>query len=97
MPSAQSSWGNASATWGSYGFTWGDVGLISALQFGRLGAYRGFGEEEQQRVIELICIVKGIKFKQRKIITQNIKVSVKDIDMLVTEMNKIFVNIGIKK
>ena len=79
-------WGQANFSWSNNSFTWDDVVLVkAALGGGGVMAddmpWTKWEDDKKEKLIKLICKVKGKTYKQTKPI-KDIKITAKDIRLL---------------
>ena len=85
-------WEDADFAWDSADYTWEDVTLVEELVSGGatgdeiLWNVEQLDPEKKKRFIRLICKVKGIKVYDEQKTTKKMKISTKDIDLLIKEM-----------
>jgi len=87
----QHTWTSVPYTWSNIPFIWSDVPILVAIAHGRgshLDRYKKLKEYEKERVIELICTVRGEKYIKKKTI-KNINVTTKDLDILIKGLDSI--------
>ena len=78
--------------WSSVDFTWEDlqlIGKITSLRKGKtLDDYLVRRPDDKKKLIRLICKVKGIEVYDESKEAEDIKINVKDIDLLINEAFK---------
>ena len=76
--------------WGQANFTWEDFQLLGKITTARrkktLDDYLLRRPEEKEKLVRLICKVKGIKVYDEQKAAKKMKISTKDIDLLIKEM-----------
>lgn len=79
------SWGQANFSWNNNPFTWDDVALVEAALGGggdmNEMPWTKWEDDKKEKLIKLICKVKGKTYKQTKQI-KDIKITTKDIRLL---------------
>ena len=84
MPGTLTTWGQANFSWNNNSFTWGDIALVEeALGGGDMSEmpWTKWEDDKKEKLIKLICKVKGRTYKQTKPI-KDIKITAKDIRLL---------------
>jgi len=81
-----------SLTWGEVDFTWDDIQLLGKIASHRRGRtledYLVKQPDNKKKLIRLICKVKGIEVYDEQKEAEDIKIDVKDIDLLINEVFK---------
>jgi hypothetical protein len=91
-------------TWIDIPFKWSDVPVIIEIEEavkrggsrGGLTKYFGMDDEKKKKVIQVICKIKGIEYKETKEVKDQIKITAKDIELLIQEFRK-YVKVEVKE
>ena len=83
-----------SIVWGSNPFTWGDVAFIQEIVDGigtgsrraREARIQQFDKEKEKRLIHLTCRIKGEKVYDETKETEDMKITIDDVDMVINEI-----------
>lgn len=84
-------WNEAHILWNDNPYTWDDVCIAeeivgSGIAGDWVGAYDKLDKRKKKRVIEVIAMIEGEKFKQKKVYDPNIKVTASQIKKFVQEV-----------
>ena len=79
-----------SLIWSEVDLTWDDVQLLGKIATARrektLDDYLASSPEDEEKLIRLICKVKGIKVYDEQKMAKKMKVDIKDVDLLIKEV-----------
>jgi hypothetical protein len=87
---------STSLVWGDNSYTWGDVQFISDIADGiGTGSRRARqeiltkitkDEKKRKKLVHLICRIKGEKVYDEKKETEDMKITIEDVDMVINEI-----------